>query len=70
MRMNKLKLDLYRARRGITIKDLAQKANCSYKTLQCKDEVGPLAVGRIAKALGIDPEELIIEEVAHVSTSR
>lgn len=70
MKLDKFKFDLYRAKRGISIKDLAKKAGCSYKTLQCKDEVGPLAIGRIAKALGVDPEELIIEEVAHVSTSR
>ena len=72
MKLDKFKLDLYRAKRGISIKDLAKKAGVSVNVL-CKPQgasIPALALGRIAKALGVDPEELIIEEVTHVSASR
>lgn len=72
MKLDKFKLDLYRAKRGVTIRDLAKKAGVSANVL-CKPHGGDihaLTLGRIAKALGVEPEALIIEEVTHVSTSR
>lgn len=60
------KLKIERARAGMTVDDLAKKSNLGGQTIsriekgQTKPRVSTL--GRLAKALEIDVEELIIDE--------
>ena len=63
MRLNKNKLLLLMAKNKLTIKELSIKAKiCEqtyYKALE--EKITPKQVGKIAEALGVEPEEIIID---------
>lgn len=61
MRLNKQKVDLIRARKGIASTKVitdAKISSCSYYK-GFKSEIDPVTVGRIAKALEVDVTEII-----------
>ena len=63
MKINKTKLELILARQCKTISSL--RCGTSPKTLQKireGKEIRPIAVGRLAKALGVDPLEILEKE--------
>lgn len=64
MRLNENALDLERAKACITLNDLSIKAKVAKGTIYkgYSDSINPVAVGRIAKALGVDPEDIIVKE--------
>ena len=59
--INQSRIDIERARKGFTQKELAKTAGVGLVTLKSK-KLTPVSVGKIAKALNIDVEELIIHE--------
>lgn len=59
--INQSRIDIERARKGITQKELAKNAGVGLVTLTAK-KLSPVSIGKIAKALDIDVEELIIHE--------
>lgn len=70
MKFNKEKFDLIRAKKGLTVQNIVDNANVAYKTL-CADNIGPIPLGKIAKYLKVDPEELIIKDTGtHQTTKR
>lgn len=65
MKIDNHKLDLLLARRCMNLRDL--RVGTSTQTLtriRRGEDVLPATLGRIAKALGVDPAELL-EEAAH-----
>lgn len=63
MKIDNYKLDLLLAKRCMNLRDL--RAGTSPQTLtriRRGEEVLPATLGRIAKALGVDPAELLKEE--------
>lgn len=66
MKINTAKLELLTAQRGMTFTQLAEKADVSRQTLSTikgrRTCTGPTAQ-KIARALGIDPADLIEQEV-------
>lgn len=64
MKTNENKLDLLRARKGLSRKELAEKAKIGTTTLRVshKKDVDAVVIGKIAKALEVDPEEIILKE--------
>ena len=64
MKIDNHKLDLLLAKRCMNLRDL--RVGTSPQTLtriRRGEDVLPATLGRIAKALGVDPAELIAEEV-------
>ena len=65
MRPNKDVILLYMARRGMTQQELARASKVPPRTLNgvmaCKS-VRPKTLGKVAKALRVDPAELVIPE--------
>lgn len=65
MKINKSKLELAMARACVTLREVADAANTSSTTIYniINEKKGkannPSVVGKIAKALGIDPAEII-----------
>ncbi len=65
MKINKSKLELAMARACVTIREVADAANTSstmiYNIINEKEGKAnhPRVVGKIAKALGVDPAEII-----------
>lgn len=64
MKLNKTAIDLFRARQCVEMRQLASKATVSEVSIRngYKQEIAPVTVGKIAKALGVDPEEIILKE--------
>lgn len=62
MKLSKIKVQLRMAKLGFNQPQLAQKAGVSRQTLSCVmngRECRPELFGRIAKALDVEPEEII-----------
>ena len=67
MKINKKSLQLAMARACLNRRELAEKAGIPEPTLQgaiSRCSVRPATLGKIARALGCDPEEIIINEEA------
>lgn len=67
MKLNKLKLDLLQAGKGLTCAEVAQKAGMSrqnFSTIRQRGTCNPVTAGKIAAALGVDPVEIIEQEGA------
>ncbi len=64
MRLNKAALDLLRAKNCITVKELARKAEISQPTINngYKRDIDPLPIGKLARALNVRVEDIIIQE--------
>ncbi len=64
MKLNKYNFDLIRAKRCMQVKDIAVAAEVSTVTIQngYKRDIAPECIGKIAKALGVDVEEIIEKE--------
>lgn len=65
MKINKLKLDLLQAEREMSCTQLAQKSGISRQNLSTIRQRGTcsvLSAAKIAKALGVDPAEIIETE--------
>lgn len=64
MKLDKRKLNLARAKNCMTVRDLAKAASVSMQSISCMDrtkETKAVIVGKIAKALGVEPEDIIEE---------
>lgn len=62
MKLNKNKVFLLRAEQGLTVGALAEKAGVSRRDLSADKKVGAKSLGKIAKALGVKPEEIVMTE--------
>ena len=64
MKIDKRKLDLCRARKCMSSQQLLKLSRVSTSTLYGTKgkEVSALTVGKIAAALGVDPEEIVVDE--------
>ena len=64
MRINSTKLKFAMARKCMSSRDLAESANVSYDSvisyLSRRRDTTPKTLGKIAKALEVDPSELIV----------
>lgn len=60
-KINRRKIEIERAKKGLTQKELVKLAKIGPLTLKA-DKLSPLSVGKIANALNVDVEELIIDE--------
>lgn len=63
MKLSKNKLELFRAKKCMTVRELAKAARVSCSPIVNCDKVNPVTAGKIAKALDVDVEELLAEEV-------
>lgn len=64
MKIDKRKFDLLRAKRCMTTQQLAKAANVSTATIYSigkTAETKAVIVGKFAKALGVEPEDIIEE---------
>lgn len=64
MKLNKNAVDLLRARNCLSVNMLSKKAGVGLNTIYAGYErnIDALPVGRLAKALEVDPEEIILKE--------
>ena len=64
MKLNKSAIDLLRAKQCLSMVDISKLAKVGTNTIYAgfTRDIDPLPVGRIAKALGVDPEEIILKE--------
>lgn len=64
MKLDKATVELLRAKQCVTLKALAKKAGISQSTINIgfKKDIQPLAVGKLAAALGVEPEDIIVKE--------
>ena len=62
VKINKEQLYILRARKGLTVKALAELAKVSVRDISSKDTVGAVTIGKIARALDVDPADLIQSE--------
>lgn len=64
MRVDKKKLDLCRAKKCMSAKDMLKAANVSSVTISKIDtkEINAVVVGKLARALGVEPEEILADE--------
>lgn len=64
MKLNKTAVELLLARNQMTVKEMASNAGISERTYYtgCNKNILPVKVGALAKALGVDPEEIIVKE--------
>ena len=65
MKFNTVKLNMMQAELGLTRKAIAERAGISRQNLSTIAQRGtckPATLGKIAKALGIDPAELAKED--------
>lgn len=64
MKIDKRKLEMQRAKKCLQVKELATVAGVATTTIQngYKREIAPECVGKIARALGVDVEEIIVKE--------
>ncbi len=66
MQANKQQLELAMARACMNIYDIARKAEMPEQTVKnvlCGRSVKPRTLGKVAKALGVDPAEILESEV-------
>lgn len=66
MMLNKEKLFLLRANQCMTVKELAKKAGVSCREISKSASIGAVPAGKIAKALGVPVEEIVIMTDAKV----
>lgn len=62
MKLSREKIDLYRAAKCFSVKDLAEEYGVSRARMHSilgQRDVTPLVVGRMARALGVKPEDII-----------
>lgn len=67
MKINVMKLNVAMAKACITTNELSNKAELNYSTLtriKSGTQANPATIGKIAKALNVDVEELIETEAA------
>lgn len=64
MKISRRKLELFMAVRCLNPKDIVAKAGISYPALMraCAGRSKPSTIGKISKALGVDPREILEEE--------
>ncbi len=62
MKLDHNKLDLLRARNVLTLSQLAKTANVSTASIVRGSNSGITTIGKVAKALGVDVEEIIVKE--------
>ncbi|SCJ87609.1 anaerobic benzoate catabolism transcriptional regulator [uncultured Eubacterium sp.] len=64
MKLSKIKISMLRAKKGLSVKQLASLAKVSDRTITkgFTDEINPMCIGRIANALGAQIEDIIFEE--------
>ena len=63
MQIDKIKLQLLLAEKELSAKDLAEMAEISPQTISKiikKGRSKPKTIGKIAKALGVEPAELVV----------
>lgn len=61
-KLDKERLYLLRARNCLTVGELAEKASVSRRELTADKAIGAVPAGKIAAALGVDVEEIIVKE--------
>lgn len=62
MTLNREKVDIVLARKGVTVSALCKNAGFSrnrFYTVMNSKKISPMTAGRIAKALGVDVTEII-----------
>lgn len=61
MRLNKQKINIIRARKGLTLQEMYRAARVGPNTVikGYDTDIDPVTVGRIAKALDVDVTEII-----------
>ncbi len=62
MKLDHDKLDLLRARNVLTLSQLAKAANVSTASIVRGKNPSVTTVGKLARALGVDVEEIIVKE--------
>ena len=65
MKLNKFKLDLLQAEQGLTGAELARKAGMSrqnFSTVRQRGTCTPVTAGKIARALGVPVEALMMDK--------
>lgn len=62
MKLDKNKIDLLRAKNLWTTQQLAKEAGVSCTALCGRYDTGAVTAGKIARALGVDVEEIIVKE--------
>ena len=63
MKIDKRKFELLRAKKVMSIKDLSEAAGVSSATIcNYTDDVNPVSLGKIARALNVEPEDIIVDE--------
>lgn len=64
MKLDKNAVSLLLAQRKMTLREAARRANMSDRTIYkgFKKGITPKPVGKLAAALGVDPEDIIVKE--------
>ena len=63
MRINKREIDLIRASKCMTMRELADTAKVSYSSISRDNvDVGVMTLGKIARALEVDPRQIIKDD--------
>ena len=65
MKINRTKIEMLQAERGLTAGELAEKADTCRQTISAlkgRGTCSPLIALRIARALGVDMAEILAEE--------
>lgn len=62
MKLDHNKLDILRARNCLTMSQLAKAAGVSTASIVRSKNPSVITVGRVARALGVDVEEIIVKE--------
>ena len=68
MKPNKDVILLYMARKGLSMRELIDASDLPPRTLadvMAGKSTRPKTLGKVAKALGIDPSELLVREDSH-----
>ena len=58
MKINKKKIELLRAKKLWTVKKLAEESGVSVRDISSREEIGAVTLGKIAKALGVEPQDI------------
>lgn len=61
MKIDRKKIDLARAKKMVTVKEIVKETGVNYSTL-AKDDISPIPLGKIARFLDVEVEELLKEE--------
>ena len=71
MKLNRNKLIILQAEKQMTVKDISQTAGVSYETIRkgYSQEISPVSIGKIAKALDVHVKDIIILEEETASSS-